>query len=596
MQRSILRITNTTFKNFMSYGNNVTEVVFDKATATMITGENLDSTSNGKESNGTGKTTILNAVVYGLYDRAIGDDVNKDDLINNVNKKDMVVTVDFITVTGDVCRVERSRKTKAGAAGNTVKFIKNGIDISVDSDGTNKLIADALGMPYELFIRIVVFSASKTPFLDLPVRAQSSGSQTFVLEELFNITILTNRAKELKTKIATTESDIKLEEQACASQAREIQLHTNQHQNALQRIDRWDFDTATSIITLQKQLDAIKTVDIDGQIALSQQRDVLQAKLTQDKSHLQAVERSMLTVSRQIVKTQQEIAQLTNHTCPFCEQPFADTEAKLTQEAGVLDEQHNELLDYDEHRAALESSIAATEEQYNLISSQIVVSNIAVLAKTRNDQAQLEFKLEQLYTAKNPHFEAAADFERSVPPPVSYDRLNQLKKLLDHRNFLYRLLTKNTSFLRKALLDQNLPYLNERLAHYINLLGLRYSVVFTSDMTAMITIVGRTIKFGSLSAGQKARVNLAIAFAFRAVRQRILGTTVNLCMLDEVLDVGLDGVGVQAAARLIKHEAAADGSSLYIISHREELATLFDTQLRVTFQAGFSRIGGLHES
>jgi len=108
-------------------------------------------------------------------------------------------------------------------------------------------------------------------------------------------------------------------------------------------------------------------------------------------------------------------------------------------------------------------------------------------------------------------------------------------------------------------------------------------------MTAGISQFGRTLDFGNLSSGQKARVNLALSFSFRDVLQRSLDS-VNVCMLDEVLDVGLDAVGVQNAARMLKRKAREDDMSLYIISHRDEVSGIFDKKIVVQMEKGFSNV------
>jgi DNA repair exonuclease SbcCD ATPase subunit len=155
--------------------------------------------------------------------------------------------------------------------------------------------------------------------------------------------------------------------------------------------------------------------------------------------------------------------------------------------------------------------------------------------------------------------------------------------------FLLKLLTRKDSFVRRVLLNKTLPFLNQRLQDYLTALGLPHQVQFTHEMTASITEFGRLMDFGNLSNGQRARVNLALSFAFRDVLQS-MHQRINICLLDEVLDVGLDSVGVTAAARMIKHKARDEGLSLYIISHRDEIDSAFDRVLTVQKSDGFSRI------
>jgi DNA repair exonuclease SbcCD ATPase subunit len=121
------------------------------------------------------------------------------------------------------------------------------------------------------------------------------------------------------------------------------------------------------------------------------------------------------------------------------------------------------------------------------------------------------------------------------------------------------------------------------------LLGLPHKVEFTHEMAARISRLDRELDFGNLSAGQRARVNFALALAFKDVRQN-LHTKINVCMFDEVLDIGLDTLGVQAAARLLKRKARDEGLSLFIISHRDEIDRAFDNTITVQLSKGFSYI------
>ena len=166
----MIRFTTLSMKNFLSYGAVPTVLNLDRAGTTLILGEDLDNTEQGIGANGVGKTVIINALVYALYDKPISN-ISKDNLVNNINKKNMLVTLDF-EKDGTQYHIQRARKTKAGAAGNWVKLSKDGEDITPDNVAhTNVLIEKILGIPFDLFVRIVAVSASHTPFLDLPVRA-----------------------------------------------------------------------------------------------------------------------------------------------------------------------------------------------------------------------------------------------------------------------------------------------------------------------------------------------------------------------------------------------------------------------------------------
>ena len=156
--------------------------------------------------------------------------------------------------------------------------------------------------------------------------------------------------------------------------------------------------------------------------------------------------------------------------------------------------------------------------------------------------------------ADNPYLEPLEELENTKIDDVDYSEINKLTKMLEHQRFLLKLLTKKDSFVRKILLNKYLPFLNGRLQEYLTALGLKHIVRFTTDLKAEISQFGRELDFGNLSAGQRARVNLALSFAFRDVLQS-LHSQVNICLFDEVLDIGLDTIGVKKAASLLKRKA-----------------------------------------
>mgnify|MGYP000436148711 CR=1 FL=1 len=212
-----------------------------------------------------------------------------------------------------------------------------------------------------------------------------------------------------------------------------------------------------------------------------------------------------------------------------------------------------------------EKEVAAVND----ISKKIVFDSLEALYKIKGEAEHVSAKLEDLQNDTNPHLESYNELKSVKLEPIDMETINKLDKLLTHQTYLQKLLTKKDSFIRKNLLNKNLIFLNQRLRGYLSDLGLPHRVEFTQEMTANISQFGRQLDFGNLSSGQKARVNLALSFSFRHVLQRSLDS-VNVCMLDEVLDVGLDSVGVQNAAHMLKRKSREDELTLFIISHRDE--------------------------
>lgn len=247
------------------------------------------------------------------------------------------------------------------------------------------------------------------------------------------------------------------------------------------------------------------------------------------------------------------------------------------------------ITEYNNELKLVKKDVGSLTTSFKDIKDKITVDNLQELLQIRNESATMRTKIDELTNALNPYLEPLEELQTIKLDKINYDEINAMNKDIEHQRFLLKLLTKKDSFVRKALLNKNIPYLNSRLQHYLAILGLPHKVEFTFEMTASISQFGRTLDFGNLSAGQRARVNLALSFAFRDVLQN-LHTKINICMLDEVLDHGLDTVGVHAAARLLKRKARDEQLSLYIISHRDEIDGAFDNTITVQLSKGFSYI------
>lgn len=576
------------FRNFMSYGNVITTVPLDGSGTTLIVGEDLDNTTNGQSANGTGKSTIINALVYGLYDRAVSN-INKDNLVNNVNKKNMEVIVDF-DVDGVEYRVVRARRAKAGAAGNTVHLYEDGRDITLDSAATNKLIEGILGVPYELFVRIVVFSASHVPFLDLPSKSHYAANQTDFIEELFGLTALSHKAEQLKALIKSTELSLDAKQSTIKIREQALERHQSQLDSAKRRVVAWEQTTSDTIADINAKLRKVEHVDIAAEQVLHLQLGVLNKERVDLKSVSKSVTRDLQDSTTALSKVGKEISHLESAECPYCHQAFHESQSKLDACKISYAEISQKVDDLTNALAKNKDKLDSLNTIIDDVESHITVSNVEELLQILNQTGALKDKITELESAVNPYIEPLEELEALDLEEIDYDDINETSKLLDHQKFLLKLLTKKDSFVRKALLDKNIPYLNMRLRTYLDILGLPHNVTFTQEMTASISRFGTPLDFGNLSAGQRARVNIALSFAFRDVLQN-LHSKINVCMLDEVLDVGLDTVGVQSAVKLIKQYARDEKLSLFIISHKDEVATgAFDKTLVAQFTKGFSVI------
>jgi DNA repair exonuclease SbcCD ATPase subunit len=162
-----------------------------------------------------------------------------------------------------------------------------------------------------------------------------------------------------------------------------------------------------------------------------------------------------------------------------------------------------------------------------------------------------------------------------------------LARFIDHQEFLQKLLTNKDSFIRKKIIEQNLSYLNDRLSHYLTALGLPHEVIFQNDLSVGISELGRELSSGNLSRGEMARLSLGLSFSFRDVFESIF-QPINLLMIDEQLDAGLDSSGVESAAKLLHNMSREHHKDIWLISHKDELISKCTSILKVVKENGFS--------
>ena len=168
--------------------------------------------------------------------------------------------------------------------------------------------------------------------------------------------------------------------------------------------------------------------------------------------------------------------------------------------------------------------------------------------------------------------------------------VNQLTKLKEHQEFLYRLLTSKDSFIRKKIIDQNLAYLNSRLNHYLEDLGLPHEVIFRSDLSVEITELGRELDFDNLSRGERNRLILGLSWAFRDIFEST-NSPVNLLFIDELIDSGMDTQGVEASMAILKKMTRERQKNVFLISHKDELTGRVNSIMNVVKENGFTSFG-----
>ena len=578
----MLTIKNVTAKNFMSVGNNTQAVTFDTEQLTLVLGHNLDLGGDGSR-NGTGKTTIINALSYGLYGEALTN-IRRDNLINKTNGKGMIVTVDF-DIDGREYRIERGRRP------NTLKFYIDGVENADDeqqgdSRETQKEIERVIGFPHNMFKHLIALNTYTEPFLSM-----KTNDQRDMIEQLLGITEISEKAELLKELLKGTKDNIKEEElriQAVNNANKRIQKNIEEIES---RSKAWNKNKSDKVNALQNSLDTLKETDIERELEKHRAMDVISKQYAQMQG-LNSELSQLVTSSKRSTSTldtlKENIQKAEDGVCPACGQETAhlETHEEYTTE---LKEKEQKEIDY---FADLEIKITDVKGKLQDIgelpeSPITFYSSMEDALQHRHNLETITAQIEENIKDTNPYTEQVEQLQDTGLEDVSYDTMNELTRLKDHQEFLYKLLTSKDSFIRKKIIDQNLQYLNYRLGYYLEKLGLPHDVKFNSDLSVDITEYGRDLDFDNLSRGERNRLILGMSWAFRDIYES-LNQPMNLMCIDELVDSGMDTTGVESALAVLKKMGRESKKNVFLISHKEELQGRVSNVLYVVKEGGFT--------
>jgi len=569
----------------MSVGNSTQAVNFDRKDLTLVLGENIDLGGDDTGArNGTGKTTIINALSYALYGTALTN-IRKDNLVNKTNQKSMLVTIDF-EVGGVDYRIERGRKS------NVLKFYIGNQEQEAkddnsqgDSRETQQEIERLLGMTHDMFKHIVALNTYTEPFLAL-----KPNDQRAIIEQLLGITLLSEKAESLKeqskaTKDAIQQEEFNIKAVQDANKRIEEQIESLQRRQSL-----WLTKHRDDVTKLQSALDDLLKLDIDAEILAHKELSAYDQKRRDIADLTKAVARAEQDQSREektITKLKEEIEDLKAHKCYACGQDLHD-------------EKHEEVL------ASKEKALQEAALQYLSTNGQWIeltgalkeLGEIGVQPKVYYDKeedaihhrstlANLQSQLTNKAAEEDPYKEQIVEMRQTALAEINYDIMNELTRVKEHQEFLYKLLTNKDSYIRKRIIDQNLSYLNARLSQYLDRIGLPHTVVFMNDLSVNITELGRELDFDNLSRGERNRLILSLSWSFRDVWESLY-QPINLLFIDELIDSGMDASGVENAMAILKKMSRDAHKSIWLVSHRDELGGRVNNVLTVVKENGFT--------
>ncbi len=570
----------------MSVGNQTQAIDFDRGQLTLVLGENLDLGGDDSGArNGTGKTTIINGLSYAIYGQALTN-IKRDNLINKINQKGMLVTVTF-EKDGVEYHIERGRKP------NLLKFSINGQEQELndldesqgDSRETQKSIDDMIGMSHEMFKHLVALNTYTEPFLSM-----KAADQRNIIEQLLGITLLSEKAESLKEQMKATKDAISSEN----TRIETVKASNDRIQQSIEALERkqklWEEQKETSLENLRKSIDRLSNIDIDAEIANQRsltewtknkkERDSLTSLIAKQTATLEKEQRLL-------EKLEKELSSLAEHKCHSCGQEIHDTKHSemLSSKSKQIEDSNGLISEHLEELATLNEAIGLLGELGACPS--VFYDNLEQALDHKNTLGSLEKDLSIKEAESNPYTEQIAELKTTAVQEISWEYLNELTRVKDHQEFLHKLLTNKDSFVRKRIIDQNLAFLNQRLTYYLDRIGLPHTVEFQNDLSVIITQLGQDLDFDNLSRGERNRLILSLSWAFRDVWENLYHS-INLLFIDELVDSGMDSSGVESSIAVLKKMTRERDKNVFLISHRDDLTSRVNHVLKVIKENGFT--------
>ena len=578
----MIQIKKLTVKNFMSVGNTTQAIDFDRSDLTLVLGENLDMGGDGSR-NGTGKTTIINALSYALYGQALSN-IRKDNLVNKTNAKHMLVSLDF-SVGEQNYRIERGRKP------NVLKFYVNDEhqaaqdEAQGDSRETQEAIERVLGMSHDMFQHIVALNTYTPPFLSLKANEQRT-----IIEQLLGITLLSERADRIKELNRATKDSIQAEELRIRAVQEANKRIEEQIASLEKRRTLWLRKQTEDTEGLAQGIADLEHIDIAAEVQAHRDLDTYNiGKKAIDEANrwIRQIDADDVKLQKQKVQIEKDLNQIASHKCFACGTDIHDNslDTVKAQREKTLQELALQLLTNDSQRMEHQDRL---KELGSLgTAPKVFYDSLEQALNHKNTVDTLNKDLVSRSAETDPYSEQIADMQNQALQAVSYDTLNEYTRIQEHQEFLLKLLTSKDSFVRKKIIDQNLSYLNSRLTHYLDRIGLPHTVKFQNDLTVSIEELGRELDFDNLSRGERNRLILSMSWAFRDVWESLY-QPINILFIDEMIDSGLDTQGVENALALLKKMSRERHKSIWLVSHRDELTSRVENILKVVKENGFT--------
>ena len=562
------------WKNFLSTGNQFTEINLCKNETTLIVG-----------TNGAGKSTVLDALTFTLFNKPFRK-ISKGQLVNTVNEKDCRVEVELTIGTTEW-------KVVRGIKPNIFEIYKEGkcLDqFSNVNDQQKWLEQNVLKMNYKSFTQIVILGSSAfVPFMQL-----TASNRREVIEDLLDIKIFSSMNNIFKEKIRYIKEEVNVLSLKKESLNEKVKMQAEFIEELENQSNKRIEDNKEKITTLFKES--------DDYVKINEELENNVYDITKEQEKVTGATKKLREFGNIKGKISQRVSTITaehkffteNTVCPTCTQHIEE-DFRINK----IDDAQNKAKELQSGYKELEEAIKKEEERehhFTKLSKEItslthgISKNNTKIAGYQRQQQDLESEIQKLtdqLANRNTEHEKLTTFKDKLS--TTYDELSSRKDTIRYYDFSYGLLRDGG--VKSKIIKKYLPLINQQVNRYLQMMD--FYINFTLDEEFNETVqspIHEDFSYASFSEGEKMRIDLALLFTWREVARMKNSVNTNLLIMDEVFDSSLDGFGTEEFLKIIKY--VITDANVFVISHKQGMDDRFENVLRFEKVKGFSRMIG----
>jgi len=563
---------NIKWRNFLSTGNQYTEINLNDKSTTLIIG-----------TNGAGKSTVLDALTFSLFGKSFRK-ITKPQLINTVNEKDCRVEVEF-SISSVKWKVVRGIKP------NIFKIYRNGEELDQHASAVDQqkwFEQNVIKMNHKSFSQIIILGSSTfVPFMQLSV-----ANRREVIEDLLDIRIFSSMNMLIKDKIRNIRSEIKTLELKKESLNDKVIMQKNFIEELESRGNNQIKNNKEKITLLLQESDSYGIHNETFERNLKE--------LVSDQEKLSGYKEKLSKLSNLKGKISQKVSTITkdhkffdqNTVCPTCTQDI-DEEFRINKIADVQSKAKELQSGYKELEEAIEEE-EQREHQFITISKEItqlthdISKNNTQISGCQKQIRGLESEVQTIaeqIANRNIEHEKLESFKKTLGE--TFDILSSKKDDIQYYDFSYSLL--KDSGVKSKIIKKYLPLINQQVNKYLQMMDFYINFILDEEFNETVkSPIHEDFSYASFSEGEKMRIDLALLFTWREVAKMKNSVNTNLLIMDEVFDSSLDGFGTDEFLKIIRY--VIKDANIFVISHKTGMEDRFENVIKFDKFKGFSRI------